>query len=81
MADNLTMVSLNVAGLNNPRLDLTKLILAEQADLVCFQETHLGVTEERYLREMYCGIIYHAPTFTKSKGVMLRISWTCDNTQ
>lgn len=56
MAANLIMDSLNVVGLklNNPtkRCRLAKLILAEWADLVCFQETHLRVNDERYLKEV-----------------------------
>lgn len=50
------------------------LFVAEHVDVVCLQETHLKANEERYLREVYKGLIYHAPVTTRSKGVMLGIS-------
>lgn len=61
---------------------MAKLILVEQSDLVCVQETHLRAKEERFLREVYRGINYHASAPTKSRGAMLVISkmlaWTCN---
>lgn len=83
MAVNLLMISLNVAGLNNPIKNwlLANMIPAEWATLVFFQKMHLRTSEEWNLKEFYRGIIYHVRSPTRSKGAMLRISknlpWKC----
>lgn len=69
------IVSLNVSGLNTPvKRRLVNMLIAEQADLLSLQETHLRVGKEKYLKEVFRGLIYHAPTHSRSKGIMLGIS-------
>lgn len=57
-----------MAGLNNPikRRWVAKLLLAEKADIVCLQENHLTISEERYLCEVFKGMLYHAAAPTKT---------------
>lgn len=84
MVNSITVISLNVAGLNNPikRRWIAKLILTEQSDIVCLQETHLRVSEKQYLREIYKDKLYHATAATKTRGALLglstRLPWIYD---
>lgn len=59
MANLITLISLNVVGLNNPikRQQIAKPILVEQADIICIQETHRTVSKEHYLWEIYKGVL------------------------
>lgn len=70
------LMSLNVAGLNSllNRRHLGQLIAKEKCDIVCCQETHLRKTEERYLREVFSGAIFHAPASVQKRGVFIGIS-------
>lgn len=50
------------------------MLVAEQVDIICLQETHLRKHEERFLSEVYKVERYHASAPTKTKGVMIGFS-------
>lgn len=68
--------SLNVAGLTNmvKRKHIQKLLRLQRVNLVCLQETHLRKEEERLLKPLFFGDLYHAPAHCWSKEVVLVIS-------
>lgn len=43
----------------------------EKPTCVCLQETHLKEGEEKWLRELFRGDIFHAPSLIRSKELML----------
>lgn len=53
---------------------MKQLLTHDQADIICLQETHIRKTEERFLKGLFKGVIFHAPTPTMSKGVLIGIS-------
>lgn len=63
------LMSLNVAGLNNPikRRRLKTLIKDNGCDIFFCQETHLRKQEEHYINEVFSGTIIHAPPMVKKK--------------
>lgn len=74
--DSIKLISLNVAGLNSPfkRTKIAKLIKATRAEIVFSEETHLRTSEEKYLKSLFKGQLYHAAAPTKTKGVLIGIS-------
>lgn len=75
------ILTLNVAGLNNlVRCNSIKVMLKKlDISLVCLQETHLKKNEERYLRQIFKGHIYHATSGAHTKGIMIgtgkKVGW------
>lgn len=66
----ISLMSFNVAGLNNPikRRRLRMLIRDKQRDIFCCQETHGCKQEEYYLKEAFSGVMIYAPATVKKKG-------------
>lgn len=70
------LMSLNVAGLNNPlkRRSLRLLIKNKNGDTFYCQETYLRKMDARYLKEVYSGVIFYAPASVKNMGVFRGLS-------
>lgn len=73
MCWEIKLMTLNMALLTDPtkRQRLAMLIIKEQINVICFQETHLCDAEMKYLKDVFCGSIYQASSRTRSKGVMI----------
>lgn len=63
-------IYLNVDGLNNAikRKRIAKVIKIFQAQVVCLQETHIRSKDEKYLKQVFKGQLFHAAASTKMKG-------------
>lgn len=71
------LMSLNVAGLNNPikRRRLKALIRDNRCDIFCCQETHLRRQEEHYIKEVcFSGTTIQAAAMVKTRGVLMGFS-------
>lgn len=73
-------MSLNMAGLNNPlKRSCIYLIKKENSNIICLQETHLRAQEEKYLKDIFQGQIFHTLASVKKRGVCIgilkRVDW------
>lgn len=75
-------LSLNVAELNNP-LKGRRIWREEHIDIVCRQEAILQNQEEKFLKEVFPGLVFHAPVPVKKGGVAIVIAkkfdWESEN--
>lgn len=75
MRQKSTFVSLNVVGLmDSIKQRVWKFLQKEHPMCICLQETHLKEGERNWLKKMFKGDIFHAPSQTRSKGVMIGIA-------
>lgn len=67
--------TLNVAGLNNviKSKRIAKCINKMQVDLIFLQETHLRAQEEKYLKNILKGQLFHAPAIPKTNFCTIRL--------
>lgn len=67
------ILMLNVAWQNNiiKQQRISKLLRAERVEIVCLQEMHIKKGEEKHLKKVFPGIIYHASAEKSFKGVMI----------
>lgn len=70
-------LSLNIAGLWNltKRKRIQKFLGIEQPTIVYCQKTHILNREIHWLRQMFCGNIYHAPGTSRTCGTMIGIAY------
>lgn len=69
-------LTLNVGGLTNAgkRLRVQKLLQREKLVCVCLQETHLKAGEEKWLKQLFQGSIFHAHSQNRARGVMIGLA-------
>lgn len=72
MGTSIKIHTLKMAGLNNiiKRQIISMLLRSERVDMVCLQKTHIRADEERYLKKVFSGIVYHASVQNRCKGTI-----------
>lgn len=70
------IISLNVAGLVSlpKRKRISRFLQKERPGVLCLQDRHLYEEENRYLRSIFHGTIFHAASKDRTKGVMVGIT-------
>lgn len=73
MSTEFSILTVNVAGLNNvvKRNRVKTLLMQLATDNVCLQQKHILKDEERYLRQVCWGQVYHTSSGTHLNGVMI----------
>ena len=71
MLSNLTIISSNVNGINNPikRKKILEYFKRQQCDILLLQETHLTDTEHEKLKRDWVGTVLYNSYNSKSRGV------------
>lgn len=69
----LRRLSLNVARMNNP-LKRRRICNFLKQQGICLQERHLRVQEEKYLKDYFKRVLFHAAATIKQRGVCIGLT-------